>query len=279
MQKQCGPETIDLRTTLVDSAQCFHWIEHDGRFGALVHGNAVWLWQDEDGGVCADCDDWMGMRKYLDLDRDYDLALSPYLQYEQCRRAIRSFGGLRILNQDPWEALVAFLLSANNNVSRIRRLVTAINRAYGSEIDAGGVTLYGFPEAKVLANTEEEALRKLGVGYRAPYLVETARRVADGFPLWDLWEMPYDEAHRLLISLPGVGDKVADCVLLFGCEHAEAFPVDVWVERLMNAWFDLREKNRTRLAQRSRELLGNNAGLLQQYLFHAARTGAIELTI
>ena len=61
MQKQCGPETIDLRTTLVDSAQCFHWIEYDGRFGALVHGNAVWLWQGEDGGVCADCDDWMGM--------------------------------------------------------------------------------------------------------------------------------------------------------------------------------------------------------------------------
>jgi len=101
--------------------------------------------------------------------------------------------------------------------------------------------------------------------------------VAEGFPLWELSDLPYAEAHARLLELPGVGDKVADCVLLFGCAHDEAFPVDVWVERLLRGWYGFADASRGRLADRARERFGPRAGVAQQFLFHAARTGLIPL--
>ena len=136
----------------------------------------------------------------------------------------------------------------------------------------------GFPGPEALAACTEEALRALRVGYRAPYLIGAARRALEGFPLDGLRDMPYDEAHARLTGLPGVGDKVADCVLLFGCGHASAFPVDVWVARLLRDWFGITGCSRPAMARRARALLGPHAGLMQQFLFHAARMGAIELS-
>ena len=129
----------------------------------------------------------------------------------------------------------------------------------------------------MMAACDEDALRALKVGYRAPYLIETARRVAEGFPLDALKDMPYDDARCLLMTLPGVGGKVADCVLLFGCGHSEAFPVDVWVQRLLRDWFGLECANRNALARQARAMLGEHGGIMQQFLFHAARVGAIEV--
>ena len=117
----------------------------------------------------------------------------------------------------------------------------------------------------------------MGMGYRAPYLIRTAQMVADGFPLDGLHAMDYYEAHAKLTELAGVGDKVADCILLFGCRHASAFPVDTWVEKLLKSWFGVEVKGRKKMLEQSRALLGEHAGLLQQFLFHAARTGGIEL--
>ena len=128
-----------------------------------------------------------------------------------------------------------------------------------------------------LAALDEGELRALKVGYRAPFLIETARRVRDGFPLEALPALPYDEARAALMTLPGVGGKVADCALLFGCRHTEAFPVDVWVERLLRDWFGLTGASRDALAREGRALLGEHAGLMQQFLFHAARVGAMEM--
>ena len=107
----------------------------------------------------------------------------------------------------------------------------------------------------------------------AEYIAESARRVAEGFPLETLGDMPYEEAHRKLMELPGVGPKVADCVLLFGCGHLSAYPVDVWVARLSRAWLGIDEKNGARVAETARARFGRNAGILQQYLFHCARCG------
>ena len=115
------------------------------------------------------------------------------------------------------------------------------------------------------------------MGYRAPYLIETAQQVAEGFPIEKLSCMAYEQAHRALTSLKGVGDKVADCILLFGCGHASAFPVDVWVEKLMQSWFGVCGCSRKKMMCLAREKLGAHAGLLQQFLFHAARMGDMEL--
>ena len=272
-----GNESIDLRLCLMDSAQCFHFDALEDGFAGVVRGKPVLLWQ-EDGGVYARSDmDAAELRHFLDLDRDYGALAREFAHIPAAERAIALYPGLRVLNQDPWEALLAFILSANNNVRRIRGLVEALCGALGDEFALNGHALHGFPSPEKLARCDESLLRGLGVGYRAPYLIGTARAVLDGFPLWQLKDMDYFMAHRLLTSLPGVGDKVADCVLLFGCEQTSAFPVDVWVEKLLKSWFGVCGRSRKKLMLRSRELLGPNAGLLQQFLFHAARMGDIEL--
>ena len=269
-----GNEPLDLRLTLMDSAQCFHWIERDGRFGAVVAGEPVWLWQDGSGLHAEGQIDPAALRHYLDLNRDYAAVAAEYGHIPAARRAVELFPGLRVLNQPTWEALIAFILSANNNVSRIRSLVRALCQGYGLPFEGG---LCAFPTPQRLADCDEAELRALKVGYRAPFLIETARRVRDGFPLDALADMPYGDAHRLLVTLPGVGDKVADCVLLFGCGHTEAFPVDVWVARLLRDWFGLSCDSRPALAREARARLGRHAGLMQQFLFHAARVGAMEV--
>ena len=137
--------------------------------------------------------------------------------------------------------------------------------------------LYALPSPQKLAACSEEDLRDLGMGYRAPYLIRTARMVVDGFPLNELCRMEYGVAHARLLELAGVGDKVADCVLLFGCRHSSAFPVDTWVEKLLTEWFGIAGKRRRKAADAARALLGDHAGLIQQFLFHAARTGDISV--
>ena len=268
-----GNEALDLKLTLIDSAQCFRWIERDGRFGCVLNGGPVWLWREDDGIHAEGNVDISALRHYLDLDRDYTAIAREYDHIPAARRAIELYPGLRVLNQPTWEALICFILSANNNVTRIRNLTAALCERYGHPHDG----LYSFPTPEALAPADPDELRALKVGYRAPFIKGTAQMVCDGFPLNDLCNMPYRDAHALLVTLPGVGDKVADCVLLFGCCHTSAFPVDVWVDRLLRDWFGLQCKSRTALCREARALLGEHAGLMQQFLFHAARTGGVTL--
>jgi N-glycosylase/DNA lyase len=268
------PKTaFDARLTLVDSAQAFHWREWDGVFYSVSGGMALRV-APLGAGIRVDAPDDCPedfVKRYFDLDRDYDAVAR---QYSDCPRAVEAFKrlpGLRILRQPPWEALVAFLLSQNNNTARIGKLVRALCERYGARHEAFGRTLYAFPEARALADAGAEALRALGAGYRAEYIAESARRVAEGFPLSALAGMSYDDARRKLQELPGVGPKVADCVLLFGCGHLSAYPVDVWVSRLSRAWLGIDGKNGVAVAEAARARFGPNAGILQQYLFHCAR--------
>lgn len=271
-----GNELIDLRLTLMDSAQCFLWTEADGCFGAVIAGQPVWVWTDENG-VHAEGIDAALIRDYLDLDRDYSLLAKEYAKIDVAKRAVEMYPGLRVLNQDPWETTLMFILSANNNVTRIRRLCQALAMQCGETFETPRGALYALPGPEKLAACSEEALRGMGMGYRAPYLIKTAQMVCEGFPIGELCRMEYNDAHAKLTELAGVGDKVADCILLFGCRHASAFPVDTWVEKLLKSWFGIEAKGRKKLLAASRELLGEHAGLLQQFLFHAARTGGIEL--
>ena len=267
-----GAEPLDLELTLMESAQCFRWTRSGERYGCVLNASPVWLWREADG-IHASGGDASFLRDYLDLDRDYAAVAREYAHIPEARRAVELYPGLRVLNQPPWEALICFILSANNNVTRIRNLSDALCRRYGEKCGE----LHAFPTPERLAEATEEELRALKVGYRAPYLIGAAQKVCEGFPLETLCDLPYDEAHRLLTTLPGVGDKVADCVLLFGCRHASAFPVDVWVERLLNRWFGVTCASRPAMCRQARALLGDHAGLMQQFLFHAARTGGISL--
>lgn len=271
-----GNEKIDLRLTLIDSAQCFSWREVEGAFYGCVDGKAVKLWQTDEGVFAEGIDTDFG-RKYLDLDRNYEEIALEFENIPCAIQAMQLYPHMRVLRQPVWETIISFILSANNNVGRIKRLVDEISKLLGERKQMDGVELYTLPTPQTLASVAEEDLRKIGVGYRAPYLIETAKRVLNGFPLNDLRAMDYESAHKLLVGLPGVGDKVADCVQLFGCGHCCAFPVDVWVERLLKSWFQLETRSRKQLGEIARELLGENCGIMQQFLFHAARTGDIEL--
>jgi len=276
IQMFIGNENIDLRLVLIDSAQSFSWCEVRGAFYGAAGGHAIKLWQNEEG-IFAEGAEAAFIRDYLDLNRDYKAVASEFSHVECAMRAMQLYPGMRVLNQDAWEMIITFILSANNNVARIKTLVDELSRLLGERYVIDGVELYTIPDAQSLASADEAALRGIGVGYRAPYLIKTARMVEDGFPLAELPNMDYETAHKLLVSLPGVGDKVADCVQLFGCRHSCAFPVDVWVERLLKSWFGLEKCSKKRMPTAARELLGENCGLMQQFLFHAARTGDMEL--
>ena len=272
-----GSEKFDLQLNLIDSAQCFLWTERDGKYGYVMNGKPVWIYKTENGIEAEGDADIHALRHYLDLDRDYGKVALEYSHIPVARQAIEMFPGMRVMNQPPWEALITFILSANNNVSRIKSLADALRSHFDQPDELKEQGLCAFPTPEMLAACSEEELRALKMGYRAPFLIDTARRVCEGFPLEMLHDMSYEEAHRALVTLPGVGDKVADCVLLFGCGHTSAFPVDVWVDRLLKSWFGVEAKGRTAMLKQARNLLGEHAGLLQQFLFHAARTGAISL--
>ena len=250
----------------MDSAQVFHWHKTDKGYAAVV-----------DGKIMTEKDDTPEAAFYFDDARDYSILAKDCSHFEKAARAVTLLPGLKVLNQPTWETLLQFILSANNNVKRIRGLVLKLCEVYGTPIAYEGNTYYTFPSPEALAGIDPSVLQKhVTCGYRADYLVTTAAMVRDGFDLEGLRHMPLEQARKELLRLKGVGPKVADCVLLFGCGHADAFPVDVWVQRLMESWFGVTGSPQ-KVSDKARELLGERCGLIQQSLFHAARCGLIEL--
>ena len=225
-----------------------------------------------DGGIAiTPCDEalYEGFwRHYLDLDGDY----AAWEQQLSCDEVLAPMaaccGGIRILNQPVWECLVSFLLSSNNNVKRISLIVGRLCAACGE--DMGGY--FAFPAAEALCAAGEAGVAACGAGYRAAYVARAARAVCGGFDLDRLPRIGYDAAKAELIKLHGVGEKVADCVLLFSCGYREAFPVDVWVLRAMNRYFTGAGKSPKDVRKFAVGRFGRLAGLAQQILFHYERT-------
>lgn len=203
-------------------------------------------------------------RGYFDLDADY-------AQYRACckksdeylRRACVCGAGLRILRQDPWEMLVSFIISQRKSIPAIRTAIEALCAAYGEPFDGAGRRRFAFPAARRLAGLTEADLAACGLGYRAKYVLDAARRAADGrLDLEGLQSRPSDEVRKALLEVYGVGVKVAQCVLLFGYHRLEALPVDVWMDRVV----------REAYGGRFPPSYGKYAGVLQQYLFYYVRT-------
>jgi N-glycosylase/DNA lyase len=211
-------------------------------------------------------------KHYFDLDRDYgrikkELSLDPVL-----KEAIGYGWGMRILNQDPWETLISFIISANNNIRRIKGIIEKLSMKYGREIPWNGNVYYTFPSPEALSRAEDEDLKACGCGYRGRYIKETAGMVRDGLIEPEgLKELSYEEAHKTLLGCMGVGDKVADCILLFSMEKTQAFPVDVWVKRVMEHYYFHRSVPIRQIKSLAAEKFGRHAGLAQQYLFYYAR--------
>ena len=214
------------------------------------------------------------LESYFRLDDDIQSILQEVAGDPQVATMVDRHRGLRLLRIDPWECLISFICSANSNIPRIHSNMESMAGNLGGPLSLDGEVRYLFPTPQRLAEAGEGALRSLGLGFRAPYVAKTARIVADGhLDLESLRNMPYLGAKACLEDLPGVGPKIADCVLLHSLDKLEAFPIDVWVRRALAEWYFPGQKpppNRVML-EWALEHFGPYAGYAELYLFHGRR--------
>jgi N-glycosylase/DNA lyase len=211
------------------------------------------------------------LRRHLGADEPLDQIERALADDAVLRRLLPSTSGIALMRQDPWECLVSYVISAFNNIPKIIQTIDRMSRRFGERIAPGA---WSFPGPEALAGARLDTLRSCLLGYRAPYVREVARLVSRGdVDLERLTRLSYEDARRALLGLPGVGEKVAECVLLFGLGHREAFPVDVWVQRAVEGWY-AEGSARTPHAIRgwARDRFGTLAGYAQQHLFVGART-------
>ncbi|MEG1632960.1 MAG: DNA-3-methyladenine glycosylase [Oscillospiraceae bacterium] len=263
----CSAEELDPVKTF-DCGQCFRWnADARGAYIGVASGRAARV-SEENGIVSLEtCErDLPFWRVYFDMDTDYKAARASVESCDYMRECAEYGAGIRILRQDGWEALCSFIISQCNNIPRIKGIVEKLCALYGEPLSFCGETLYTFPSAERIALLDESDLAPLRSGYRAEYIIAAARAVADGsFDLNAAAAMPCDEARAALKSLRGVGDKVANCAVLFGLHRMDAFPVDTWMKKALKAHFP---------PDFNPESLGEYAGLAQQYIFYHARSGA-----
>ena len=249
--------------------QTFRWKPKGRGFGGVALGHAVYAEQNGQSltlkGVPRSA--VAGFVRYFDLARDYAAIQASFVNDPFLTEGIRYAQGLRVLRQPYFETLISFIISANNNVGRISRIVETLCDRYGASITGGG----DFPTPERLASLSPDELKACGTGYRADYIIGTARRICDGFDLNDIAAMPYEQAREKLTELPGVGLKVADCVALYGMGFLSAFPLDVWMRRVICGVYHYNGKNDSDLRRFVDTTFGENAGIAQQYLFHYAR--------
>ena len=211
---------------------------------------------------------------YFRLGDDIETIRHEISQDPRVEETVRLHEGLRLLRVEPWECLISFICSANSNLARIHSNIESISDRFGDPVEVDGQRRHTFPDPEALSRATDSDLRGLGLGFRAPYVLQAAKAVARGEPdLEELRRVPYSEAKERLIELPGVGSKIADCVLLHSLDKLEAFPIDVWVRRALVDWyFPGRKPPPDRyMLEWAQDHFGRYAGYAELYLFHARR--------
>ncbi len=267
---------------IFECGQCFRWYkEPDGTYTGVVRGKAASVSYNQ-GVLMLDnvtIDDFMYIWfDYFDLGRDYG-EIKRAISNDPIMEKATEFGsGIRLLRQEPWEALISFILSSNNRIPRIMNIVLSLSKLFGSEISYGGRSFYSFPDSASLSRCSLEQIGECRAGYRCDYISSTAADVAaNGYDHERLSAIDTDEARKELLRFKGVGNKVADCALLYGGIKYDVFPVDVWVKRVMEELYFKREASFTEIQRFASEKFGQYAGFAQQYLFYYAREHKIGL--
>lgn len=272
-------EHYSLAETLT-SGQAFRWREIEGGWEAVVGGRWVRLVQEPQGIRATSPkggeNGWGWLAEYLQVAVDFDEVLRSFPKDEHLQKAVAASAGLRLLKQEPWECLASFILSSTKRIVQIQQIVELVCERFGEpvEVPTGKRPAWSFPSAERLGKISEGELRCCKMGFRAPYLRGAAEMVFSGEVQLDrLGELGVEKAREELLRLPGVGRKIADCVLLFAYGFQEAFPVDVWVlKALRQLYFPKRKPTAKRLLRFTQTYFGPNAGYAQQYLFHYMRT-------
>ena len=268
---------------IFDCGQCFRWNEEDdGSYTGVFKGNVLNVSKNDKEitfkGVCnGNIKDVV--EDYFDLKRDYEKIKEELSKIDENMKTSIEYGkGIRILNQDLFETIISFIISANNNIPRIKGIIERLSKKYGDEIIWNGKKYYAFPTAKSLKDVSVKEYRDLGLGFRDIRLYETVKMILEGkVDLEELENNPNTtKVREKLLTLSGVGPKVADCILLFSdLKRFEVFPIDVWVRRVMNDLYikneDETKVNKKEIEKLAQEKFGNLAGLAQQYLFYWRR--------
>lgn len=268
---------------IFECGQCFRWNKqpdesYTGIFGNNVinvkeDGNKIIFRGIVEGDIKTACTD------YFDLDRDYNKIKENLSKVDiYLKNSIEYGAGIRILNQDLWETIISFIISANNNIPRIKGIIERISMMYGNQIKFEGKSYYTFPTAESLKQATVQDLRNLGLGFRDKRVYDTTRLIIDKVvDIEKLGELDNtDLIEEELLKLPGVGEKVAECIMLFSTlKRFDVFPVDVWVRRVMNELYihnpDENKVDKKQLRILAKEKYQNLAGLAQQYLFYWKR--------
>ena len=268
---------------IFECGQCFRWnIEEDGSYTGVFGRNVLNVKKQNNAilfkGIC-EGDIIPTIIDYFDLERDYELIKSKLERVDNNMQESIKYGtGIRILNQDLWETIISFIISANNNIPRIKGIIERLSENYGDKIVYNGKEYFTFPTPKQLENVSVEEFRKLGLGFRDIRLYETTKMVLNK-------EVDIENLHNIkdtnivrdeLLKLSGVGPKVADCILLFSTlKRFDVFPIDVWVRRVMNDLYIHKEKeqdvSKKEILQIANEKFGDLEGIAQQYLFYWRR--------
>lgn len=255
---------------ILDCGQCFRWDKLEaGVFRGVAFGLCRTVRQE--GGrlviYASTIEEFDAVwHEYFDFGRDYSAIVERLCGDAAMRKAVEFTPGMRVLRQEPWETLCSFILSQNNNIKRIRGLVSRLCENFGEKIDGG----YAFPTAEKLAALSPEDLAPVRCGFRAGYVIDAARRVNGGeIDFEKIRRLPVREAGAELQKIHGVGPKVASCALLCGLGRAESLPVDVWIDRAIKAFYP----------EGMPESIADIAGIGQQYLFHYVRNEKTALTV
>ena len=268
---------------IFECGQCFRWNKQiDGSYTGVFKSNVLNVKEANKQitfkGICQG-DIKEVVTEYFDLNRDYESMQEKLSKVdENVKQSILYGKGIRLLNQDLWETIISFIISANNNIPRIKGIIERISKQYGNPIEWKGQVYYTFPSTEQLSVATVEDFRKLGLGFRDKRVYETTKIILNKQVDLNELQMEADtqKVRDTLLTLPGVGPKVADCILLFSTlKRLEVFPIDVWVRRVMNELYihnPQEEKvNKNEIEKLARQKYGNLAGIAQQYLFYWKR--------
>jgi N-glycosylase/DNA lyase len=267
----------DFDATL-SSGQAFRWKNINDAWEGVIGEHWVRLRIKENLLIAETAEpisDWNWLKHYLQLDVNLPSIIATFPKDEPMQASLQSCDGLRLLRQEPWECLASFICSSTKQIVQIQQIIDALCNNFGTPLPVpdGHEKVHSFPTAQRIAQLTEADLRNCKMGFRAPYLLGTARAIVNGeVDLNALYKMAIEQAREELLKFPGVGVKIADCVLLFAYGFDQAFPVDVWIMKaIQQLYFPKRRASLKRLRRFTETHFGPHAGYAQQYLFHYMR--------
>ncbi len=267
---------------ILECGQAFRWDkELDGSYTLVAFNRVINISKFKDNVVIKNTtiEDFENIWKnYFDLDTNYKEIQGSFFEDEILQEAMAYGDGIRILNQDPFETIISFIISANNRIPQIKKSIDLLSRTYGDFIENyNGKDYYSFPKPQALSKAPVEEVREIcRVGFRDKRIVGVSQLVANKeIDIENYFNMSREEIKEDLIKLPGIGPKIADCITLFAFNKKDSFPVDVWIKRVMEALYFKEVVNKNKVGELGREKFGKYAGVAQQYLFYYGRENSI----